>query len=203
MAQELTFIANGKSYVCAPKKVDRSKVYGSTEKVILDDNGNPCKAVSMDESGTIIIPKGGVALGIVNQNLEWVDRAQLMVVNMAGEKVDQIPSTFTTPINLDKKVSVEEFLDHTITTVYQLIGDYADLIELVKKEKEIYYFNFNYRNSYDSSPAFLITNGTDLFMLAGYKNDFEFLALQETSVIDAEEEETTETDDFDIDFSMM
>ncbi|MFV0331049.1 MAG: hypothetical protein ACK5KL_14735 [Dysgonomonas sp.] len=37
MAQELTFIVNDKNYVCSPTKLDRSKVYGTTERVILDD----------------------------------------------------------------------------------------------------------------------------------------------------------------------
>ncbi|NDV57653.1 hypothetical protein [Bacteroides sp. 519] len=200
MAQELTFIAGGANYVCAPTKLERSKVYGSTDKVILDDNNNECKAVSMDESGTIIIPKGGIALGIVDENLRWVERSELQVVNSNGEKVEQIPSTFTTPVVLDKKVTVEHYLDHSITTIYQLTGDYSELIQFVGND--IYEFRFNYRNSYDTNPAFLITNGTELFMLVGYKNDFEFITLEETAVIDSETEET-ETDDFDIDFSMM
>jgi len=201
MAQELTFITGeGNNYVCSPTKLERAKVYGLTERVILDDRNEVCKAVSMDESGTIIIPKGGIAMGIVDQNFNWVDRSELQVVNSMGEIVEQIPSTFTTPVILDKKVTVEEFLDHSITTIYQLTGDYQHLIEFVGND--IYEFRFNYRNSYDTNPAFLITNGTDLFMLVGYKNEFEFITLQETAVIDSDAEET-ESDDFDIDFSMM
>lgn len=200
MAQELTFIAGGENYTCSPTKLERAKVYGTTERVILDSNGNVCKAVSMDESGTIIIPKGGVAMGIVDRDMRWVDRSELQVVNINGEKVEQIPSTFTTPVNLDKKVSVEDFLDHSITTIYQLTGDNTQLINFIGND--IYEFRFNYRNGYDTNPAFLITNGTELFMLVGFKNEFEFITLEETAVIDSETEET-ETDDFDIDFSMM
>lgn len=200
MAQELTFVAGGKDYVCSPTKLERSKVYGSTEKVVLDDNNQPCKAVSMDESGTVIIPKGGIAMGTVDQNLNWVERNELVAVNNAGQVIEQIPSTFSAPVTLDKKISIETFLDHSITTIYQLSGSYADLIKFIGDD--IYEFRFNYRNSYDSSPAFLISNENGLFMLIGYKNNFEYITLQETAVIDAEEEET-DSEDFDIDFSMM
>lgn len=200
MAQELTFVAGGKDYVCSPTKLERSKVYGSTEKVVLDDNNQPCKAVSMDESGTVIIPKGGIAMGTVDQNLNWVERNELVAVNNAGQVIEQIPSTFSAPVTLDKKISIENFLDHSITTIYQLSGSYTDLIKFIGDD--IYEFRFNYRNSYDSSPAFLISNENGLFMLIGYKNNFEYITLQETAVIDAEEEET-DSEDFDIDFSMM
>ncbi|MFV0331048.1 MAG: hypothetical protein ACK5KL_14730 [Dysgonomonas sp.] len=154
----------------------------------------------MDESGTIIIPKGGISMGILDEHMNWVDRDQLIAVNNKGEKVEQIPSTFSTPINLNSKVPVETFLDHSITTVYELTGDYEDLIKFIGDD--IYEFRFNYRAGYDTSQAFLITNDNGLFMLVGYKNDFEFINLQETAVIDAEEEES-DSDDFDIDFSMM
>ena len=195
----LNFTLDGKEFNCEPTKVERSKIYGSTEKVILDDNDQPCKSVSMDESGTVIIPKGGTALGIVNDKMEWVTRSQLHVVNLQGESVEQIPSSFSAPISLDKKVDAETFLDYTITTVYQLSGEFKELMTAIGND--IYAFSFNYRNSYDTNPAFLINNGEDLFMLAGYKNAFEFINLQETSVLDFEEE--AEEDDFDIDFSMM
>jgi hypothetical protein len=202
MAQELTFIVGGRDFVFSPIKLERSKVYGSTEKVVLDDNNQHCKTVNMDETGTVIIPKGGISLGILDEGMNWVERSNLVAVNNeTGEIVEQIPSTFTTPVSLNNKVSIEYFLDHSITTVYQLAGtENAELVKLIGND--IYEFKFNYRNSYDSNPAFLVANEIGLFMLVGYKNDFEFIALQETAVIDAEEEET-ETDDFDIDFSMM
>ena len=200
MAQELTFVVNDKNYVCSSSKLDRSKVYGFTEKIMLDDKNQVCKAVSMDESGTIIIPKGGISLGMLDDDMNWVERGQLVAVDKDGEKVEQIPSTFTTPVVLDNKISVERFLDHSITVVYELAGDYAGLVEFIGDD--IYEFKFNYRAGYDTNPAFLIANADGLFMLVGYKNNFEYVTLQQTAVIDAEEEEG-DTEDFDIDFSMM
>jgi len=84
--------------------------------------------------------------------------------------------------------------------VYELAGDYAGLVEFIGDD--IYEFKFNYRAGYDTNPAFLIANADGLFMLVGYKNNFEYVTLQQTAVIDAEEEEG-DTEDFDIDFSMM
>ena len=200
MAQELNFVANEKSYVCSSSKLDRSKVYGFTERVVLDDKNCVCKAVNMDESGTIIIPKGGISLGLLDSEMNWIDRSRLIAVNSDGEQVEQIPSTFSTPVMLDKKIDVEHFLDHSITTVYELSGDSAELADFIGDD--IYEFKFNYRAGYDTNPAFLIANAGGLFMLVGYNNNFEYVTLQQTAVIDSEENEE-EAEDFDIDFSMM
>lgn len=199
MAQ-ITFLLNGKDFVCNPNKLERSKVYGSTEKIIRDERGELCKQVSMDQSGTIIIPKGGIGMGILDEDNNWITRSQLVAVNSNGEKIEQIPSSFTAPIQLNNKVSVEHFLDHSISSVYELPGDNSELIQLIGND--IYTFDFNYRTSYDTNPAFLLANAEGLFMIVGFKNNFEFISLQEVSVVDAEEE-VEETDEFDIDFSMM
>ena len=186
MAQELNFVANEKSYICSSSKLDRSKVYGFTEKVILDDKSCVCK--------------GGISLGLLDSGMNWVDRSQLVAVNRDGEQVEQIPSTFSTPVVLNNKVTVEHFLDHSITTVYELSGDSAGLADFIGDD--IYEFKFNYRAGYDTNPAFLISNAGGLFMLVGYNNNFEYVTLQQTAVIDSEENEE-DTEDFDIDFSMM
>jgi hypothetical protein len=44
--------------------VERARLYGWSETLALDDDENECRAVSMGETGTLIIPPGGLAMAI-------------------------------------------------------------------------------------------------------------------------------------------
>ena len=79
--------------------------------------------------------------------------------------------------NQCEKVNLDEFLSVNVKSIYQLV------IEEDDKEKwnnlfandEIYHFVFNYREDYEGDDAYLISNGDDLFITVGKKNDFEFV----------------------------
>jgi hypothetical protein len=205
MARELTFLANGREYISSPTKIDRKKLYGWTENIALDDDGNECKLVSTDESGTLIIPKGGIALGIISNGF-WVQRADLKAVYEDGTPAELIPSSYSVPIELSKKASVEEFLDHSIALVYHLQGASDELIDFVGND--IYSFTYCYRDSYEGKTAFLLTNGDaktgkNLFMMIGIPNEFEMLSLTQTSVIEENPEIEEEEEDTEIDFAMF
>jgi hypothetical protein len=205
MARELTFLVNGKEYTSSPTKIDRKKLYGWTENIALDDEGNECKLVSMDESGTLIIPKGGVALGIVSNGF-WVQRSELKAVYEDGTPAELLPSSYSVPIELSRKSSIEEFLDYSIKSFYQLDGASDELTDFIGSD--IYSFTYCYRDSYEGKTAFLLTSGDEnagknLFMMIGVKNEFEMLNLAQTSVIEEDPEEDPEEEDTEIDFSMF
>ncbi len=207
MAKPLVFKLNGNEYPFLPEKIDRRKLYGWTETVALDDDGNECKVVSMDESGTVIIPKGSMGLGMINDRMEWVDKSELIAVDDNGKEVEFYASSFSAPIELDKKVTNEEFLDHSIVSVYQLDeeGEFSELLKQVSESKEsIFTFDFNYREGYDTQPAFLIESQGKLFILVGSRMDFEFVGLEQTGYIDEVGDEEEElSDEIGLDFSMM
>jgi hypothetical protein len=205
MARELTFLANGREYISSPTKIDRKKLYGWTENIALDDDGNECKLVSTDESGTLIIPKGEIALGIISNGF-WVQRDELKAVYEDGTPAELIPSSYSVPVELSKKTSVEEFLDHSIALVYHLEGASNELIDFVGND--IYSFTYCYRDSYEGKTAFLLTSGDaktgkNLFMMIGIPNAFEMLSLVQTSVIEENPEAGEEEEDTEIDFAMF
>ena len=206
MARTLTFSINDAEYRAVPTKIDRKKLYGWTEILALDDLGNECKMVSTDESGTFIIPKGGTGLGILSADGNWMKRSQLQAVKENGEPADVIASSFNVTIRLEQKVTPEEYLDHSITSAYQMDDVDAALVEAIGDD--IYTFSYNYRDSYDGSPAFLLTaddpeKGKRLFLMIGALNRFEMLRLEESGIIE-ETEEVSDADDSDeIDFSMF
>lgn len=74
----------------------------------------------MDASGTIVIPKGGLGMGAINGRGEWVNKSELVAVYEDGKPADLVPSSFSAPIELEDRVTVEELLDHEIKAVYQL-----------------------------------------------------------------------------------
>ncbi|MDR1594012.1 MAG: hypothetical protein LBS43_05945 [Prevotellaceae bacterium] len=206
MAREITFLVNDKEYAGSPTKIDRKKLYGWTENIALDDDGNECKLVSMDESGTLIIPKGGIALGIVSDDGFWVQRSELKAVYEDGTSAELMSSSYSVPIELSKKVGVDEFLDYSIQSFYQLDGISDELVNYIGED--IYSFTYCYRDSYEGKTAFLLTagdesKGKNLFMMIGALNEFEMLSLSQTSVIEEDPEIEEEEEDTEIDFSMF
>lgn len=200
MARQLTFRIKRKEYTVIPVKIDRKKLYGWTEIIALDEQGRTCNLVSTDDTGTLIIPKGGTALGMLSSDGKWVERTQLKTVRQDGSEAEIIPSSFSVVTYLKQKVTDEEFLDYSITDFYQLDNVPDDLLKAIGDD--IYTFDYTYLDSYETTPAFLMVADTTLFMLLGYKNRFDMLCLGECSVVDDDDDYIEVTDD-DIDFSMF
>ncbi len=210
MARELVFKINENEYSFEPVKVERKKLYGWTETIALDDEGNECKLVSMDESGTVVIPRGGIGLGMVNNTFEWVERSELIAIDENGNQVQPLPSSFSVHIDLKDTVSLEEFLNHGIVSVYELDCSSKSPELLREASEKIYTFIFNYREGYEGNPAFLLSNGERLFILVGIPFRFDFVGLNETGFLEEKKGYMEENDDDEefseelgIDFSMM
>ena len=199
MARKVKFNINSSLLESGIVKVDRSKLYGSSKKIVRDMKGNEC-VLSNLYNGDRILPKGSISQVLVDNEGLFVSRSALVGFNSNNEQVEKVSSIFSND-NQCKKVDLDEFLSVNVKSIYQLVIEEGD------KEKwntlfandEIYHFVFNYREDYEGDDAYLISNGEDLFITVGKKNDFEFLE-QSNIVIDDEEEE--EIDD-ELDFSMF
>jgi hypothetical protein len=200
------FKAGSQEYAASPTLIDRKKLYGWTENLALDEQGNECKLVTMDESGTLIIPKGGMGLGVLSPEGSWVQRSSLKAVNIDdGTPVDLLPSSFSVTVDLTEKVSVEEFLDHSISSFYQLDNIDPALIDWIGAD--IYRFDYCYRESYVGKPAFLLVaedaeKNKKLFMMIGIHTEIEMLSITQSAIIE-EDAEQEEENDGEIDFSMF
>jgi hypothetical protein len=194
---------SAKAYELEPIKLDRKKLYGWSETLILDENGSECQVSDFLVQNSLFLPKGSFGLGALDANNNWVEKNELKAVNANGEGVIQIPSSFDSVITLDSTVSIEEYLEYAITSVYSLQGEEncPDFVERIKNSKDIFTFDFNYRASYEPDKAFILESAGELFVLVGKKTDFNFIGLAETALLDDEDTES-ETDD-ELDFSMM
>ncbi|GMO51948.1 MAG: hypothetical protein Ta2G_09720 [Termitinemataceae bacterium] len=199
MAKGLTFNLGGATYNASVTKIDRKKLYGWQETKAFDEEGSECALMSMDEGGTIILPKGGVGMGVLSLDGNWVERSNLKTVSLDGMELPLYKSSYDITIPLDKIVTEPEYLNHTITAAYFLNTDtrFAKTIG-----NNIFTFLYNYRDGYEQSTAFILQTGGSVFMLVGYYAPVEMLSLFENAEIDEEE---GEEEDFDgeIDFSMM
>ena len=203
MAKSLIFQIGSSEYSLEALKLDRKKLYGWSEKIALDKNDDECNTVSLYSEESMILPKGSTGLGSLSNDGQWVEKSDMHYVDADGNEAVLVPSSFSIPIMLDEKVSIETFLEHNITAIYTLQGEEncSDFIEILQNESEIYTFTFNYRADYEGDPAFVIENSDELFVLVGKKIEFEMIGLDEEGILDETEDEASEEDEFD--FSMM
>jgi hypothetical protein len=199
MPKVLTFVLEGKSFSLTPEKIDRKKIYGWQEKLVFDDDDKECTLAYTDDTGTLVMPKGGVGLGILSPEGEWVERSSLKAKALDGGDAELVRSSYDVPNALSKKVSGEEFLDYTITAAYQLGGDSAFCTAL---GDVIYSFEYIYRDGYETTSVFVLQSKGAAFLLLGYETGIEMLDLNQTAEIDAGDEESDE-DEEALDFTMM
>lgn len=202
MPRQLSFKLKKKEYSTFPVKVDRRKLYGWTELMAVDDNGDPCDLLTADESGKYIIPLSGTGIGIISEKGQWVERSELKTIGADGKQAILFVSSFNKVNELKEKVSPQEFLDYSITDFYELTDVPEELLKAVGND--IYLFEYTYNDSYDPSPAFIMAVGHTLFLLIGVKNAFKWLCFGDCETIDDEfDDRLIEEGDQDIDFSMF
>ena len=204
MAKPLVFHANGQEFAFDITKLDRRKLYGWKDITAFDDSDNECLRMELDETGSFIIPPGGKGLGVLDREGNWVDKNQLVALLTDGSPAPLIPSSFDAPVELNRMVTIEEFLDYNIENVYAMtpVNVGGGLADLVREAEGIYSFEFNYRADYEGSSAFLVESKDKLYMLVGSKTAFEYVGLEQTAEVNLEEEKEDSGDD-ELDFSMM
>ena len=199
MAKELTFKLAGTDYAAAPVKLERKKIYGWTDTVATDRNGNVCSSAYLSPDDALIIPSGGLKQATVDESGRWVEKSQLTAYYEDGsEPLPLLPSSFDAPIELGQKATKEEFLDNDWESVYQLVN--ADLAAAVGQD--IYRFEFSYRGGTNHNDGYLLNTPGGLFLFAGDRQEFPLVSLAEETTIDDTEEPEDESLD-ELDFSMF
>ena len=199
MAKELIFKLSGAEYNAAPVKVERKKIYGWTDTVATDKNGDVCGSAYLSPDDALIIPSGGLKQAVVNEEGRWIEKSELIAYDEEGSKVlPTLPSSFDAPIDLKRRATVEEFLDNDWESVYQLVND--DLAEAIGDK--IYKFDFSYRGGTNQNDAYLMNTPAGLFLFTGDKQEFPLVSLADETTIDDTEEPVEEEID-ELDFSMF
>ena len=101
MAKELCFKIAGKDYGAAPVKLERKKIYGWTDIVATDRNGNVCSKAYLSPDDALVIPSGGLKPGVVDDTGRWVKKTELTPYSEDGKDVlPTYASSFDAPIEI-------------------------------------------------------------------------------------------------------
>ncbi|MCP3921719.1 MAG: hypothetical protein GY714_03950 [Desulfobacterales bacterium] len=202
MAKLANFKTDSFSFSASINKLDRKKVYGWTEVKTYDQDGNECSLAGITKDGRYLLPSGSVALGLFLEDGKYITRKELEAVDEEGKKLEKVPSVFDEAVELREDVSIEDYMDMNVKSIYQLdIEDGADKILEELKSGKIFHMIFNYRADYEGDDAYLILNEDTVFMVVGKKTEFEYLGLETAVTETAPEEEIDESDSFD--FGML
>lgn len=205
MARPLTFDYQGSEIAFNMLKVDRAKLYGFKEVEVLDDEGQKCNLATLASDGRTIVGKGGAAQGYVNSEGLWSDKSELKPVNVEGQEIEPVTSSFSAPVSLTERATIDEYLNHNIRSVYQLSTESAadDLLKELT-DGAIFRFDFSYRGGLEADAAFLLTNSDgELFMAIGTPTTVEYIGLQQTAGVAAEEEAVEDESGDMMDFGMI
>src|SRR4051812_42899983 len=125
MAKPLVFRLGDSEVAFGFDKVDRAKLYGYKDELALDEHGRACELATLCADGRTIVARGGRSIGFLSQEGEWLDKQALKPVDLEGDKIDPVPSSFAAPIPLDTRATIDEYLAHNIKSVYALSSDDA------------------------------------------------------------------------------
>lgn len=198
-------------------KIDRTKLYGDVDVETLDADGKPCKLATLAQDGKTLIPYGGTAFGYVNADGEWIDRGDLVPVDANGNRMNEMPSSFSAPVEIDDEVDLETFLDHSVRLCYRLEipdgdaetpGELPDAMRDKLAEGAIFRIDFSYRGGVTRDVAFILEGEQgSLWMLVASENDISWVGLEQaamcgTSQVDEDEEKDDDEGD-GLDFGML
>lgn len=206
MAKPLKFDYAGTPVEFEMIKVDRSKLYGFKEQEVLDESGEPCELTTLADDGRTLVGKGGTGIGYVDADGNWADKGSLTPVDLEGNEMTPVPSSFSAPIALDDEVTLDEYLSHNIRLIYQLQAINVDNNLLAKLNAgAIFSFPYSYRGGLESDAGFLLTNDNEeIFFLVGDQANLDYKGLQATpTVVAAEDEADSDGNDDLIDFGMI
>jgi hypothetical protein len=199
----------GKSLVCAfnnanisfdPVKIDRSVLYGFKEVEVLDEQGQRCELATLADDGKTVVGRGGVTYAYLAPDGAWCDKSGLKPVDPDGHEIQPVPSSFSAPVALTEKASLEEYLSHNVRSVY-LMRSEIEAPELMAELRggTIFKFPYSFRGGLEADAGFLLAGADgNVFLAVGTPTKIEFVGLQQAAGIEEEGDED-EADMFDFD----
>jgi len=205
MPRTLSFNLSGNQVDFEMHKVDRSRLYGFKELLVLDEDGEACELNTLAEDGKTLIGKGGTGIGYVDADGSWIEKSNLTAVDLEGNEITPVASSFSAPVELGDKVDAEDLLNHNIRLIYRLECEDLDA-QLSKELSEgaIFKFPYSFRGGLEADAGFLMHNDSgEIFFLVGDPSSVEYVGLQQAAATATEATgDDTSTDDL-MDFGMI
>jgi hypothetical protein len=205
MAKPLVVELKGQSFDLQLEKVDRTKLYGFVESEVQDDTGKRCEVGTLTGDGHSIVGRGGSAIAYLSPDGLWRKKTDLRPVDLAGQPIPPVKSTFDSLVSLNRTVTIEEYLSHNIHLIYRLTAEQepTGLLEELKKGT-IFQFPFSYRGGVEASAGFLLqASDGNIFLCVGSPTRIEFIGLKSAAPVITEESGTEAEEEDLLDFSMV
>ena len=205
MAKPLVFLYRDNSLEFSLEKVDRAKLYGYIDTEIQDESGTRCELATLLGDGRSIVGKGGSAIAYLSADGCWRTRAELKPVDVHGQPITPVKSSFDSPITLTETATVDEFLSHNVTLIYQLLpaAESPELMATLRSGK-IFRLPFSYRGGVEASPAFVLLGGDgNIFLCVCTPTAIEFVGPTATAQVVVDETGDAGEDEDTLDFSMV
>jgi hypothetical protein len=199
MGRKVVIELGGSTFETELSKVEREDLYGRTEIKVQDDNGLECELCVISEDGRFLLPSGSTASMLLSEEGNTISRRDLKAVDLEGKGLELVPSIFEGPIKLSDDYSIDDYLRLRVKSVYQLVLEpdaKTQLLDLLKDT--VKYFVFNYRADYEGDDAFMLSNGSEVFIVTGVFAEYELASFEAVEQV-PQEEETAEDDDFGFD----
>ena len=207
MPRPIRFDFDGDLLTFNMQKVDRSKLYGFKQLEVFDEQENKCELATLAEDGKTLVGKGGTGIGHLTADGLWSDKDKLKPVNLEGDEITPVASSFAAPVPLQQETTVDDYLSHNVRLVYRLSAEENSKAEdgLFTKLKDgaILKFDYSYRGGLEADVGFLLTNEADeIFFLVADPTNADFIGLTQSPAAQAEDDDQPEASDL-MDFGMI
>lgn len=208
MAKPLIFRLGEDEFPLNINKVDRTKLYGSKEIEAVDENDGPCELATLADDGHTMIGRGGTGLLWLDADGKWCEKSKLKPVDVHGEEIKPVESSFGTTIRLFDTATVEQYLDHNIRLVYQVepTSDSVNLDVLANELRKgtIFSFPYSYRGGLEADAAFLLMNEEGEIMLCvGNPTSISYITVQSQLTVDDSSTSAEEAEEDLMSFDMI
>jgi hypothetical protein len=203
MAKGIVVTFEGETSSFSLTKVDREKLYGRKERIVVDEHGDTCSGAHLTTDGAAVVPPGGCAYTYVDATFDTVERSDLKAVDEHGDFAPLVPSTLGVAQPLSGPVDARRVLDHVVTGVYELAPEaLSPKLAQALDAGQVFETRFNYREDYADSACFLLKNDRAAFALVASPTQFGWTA-REAEVTEIEPANGDSNEGDDLDFSMI
>ena len=180
-------------------KVEREKLYGKKDRVVVDETGRECDAAWLTPDGAVLVPMGGTAHLWMDERWDAREQTDRLAVDASGKALELRPSTLGVVQTL-REIDAKRVLEIVTNSVYQLAPEQLGAtLEAALKAGRMFEVPFNYRDGYESDAAILLANEEGMFALVGRPSGFDFVSRE----VIAEEPSGPDDLDADLDFGML